>query len=437
MLRDVRKIVDSHFCSGCGACAAFCPNDAITMVENGFGLLLPKVNAAACDNCGICLRVCPGAVVNKAVERAQGDPWVGNVVGSFIGKSTDQDILSNSQSGGVVTACLLHALESRAVDAVVVTKMVAGQGLPRALAVLTSDPTEVKEAAGSKYCPVALNAVLREVVRSRARIGVVGLPCHISAINNACRFSSELRDALVFTIGLFCGGTLSPYIINYLCRCAEISPAEVTRFVFRGKGWRGWPGDTLIEDRSGKSVWVGRERRIAVKSFFTPVRCLLCWDELNSQADISVGDPWGVGEDRAGESAILVRTETGAGLVAGAKTAGKLQVRPVPPQDIIAGQERENRKKSHVAHVAAWRSLGKGTPAFAMNDDNVGPPTRSSLRTASTNLWWAHLFQHGPVGRWLACGPVVLLPLWSRLSYLPLRVLGRIERAFGAGQGTR
>ena len=45
-------------CTGCGACAAGCPKNAITMVSDREGFFYPVVGDS-CVQCGHCSHICP------------------------------------------------------------------------------------------------------------------------------------------------------------------------------------------------------------------------------------------------------------------------------------------------------------------------------------------------------------------------------------------
>ncbi len=55
------SVVDKKVCVGCGACAATCPVEAIT-IKNGVAVVDPS----KCISCGACVATCPvGAIKLK------------------------------------------------------------------------------------------------------------------------------------------------------------------------------------------------------------------------------------------------------------------------------------------------------------------------------------------------------------------------------------
>ena len=53
------EILEEKKCSGCSACLAICPTNAISMLSNEEGFLYPKVDYKLCTNCGLCSKICP------------------------------------------------------------------------------------------------------------------------------------------------------------------------------------------------------------------------------------------------------------------------------------------------------------------------------------------------------------------------------------------
>ena len=59
--------IRKELCVGCGACAANCPQQAISLV-NGYA----GINRDICNGCRLCLEICPnGAIVEMASVSTQ------------------------------------------------------------------------------------------------------------------------------------------------------------------------------------------------------------------------------------------------------------------------------------------------------------------------------------------------------------------------------
>lgn len=78
-------------CSGCTACFAICPKDAITMQADLEGFKYPAIDKSKCIDCGLCCKVCP---LDKKLE---------NVIApaaSFACTAKDENFAKQSSFGG-------------------------------------------------------------------------------------------------------------------------------------------------------------------------------------------------------------------------------------------------------------------------------------------------------------------------------------------------
>lgn len=89
-------------CTGCSACFALCPVNAISMKENSEGFLYPEIDKAKCTNCGLCAKTCP--VVNSLYLNSY-EPECYAVMAS-------DDIRKGSTSGGVFPVLAYKFLEN-------------------------------------------------------------------------------------------------------------------------------------------------------------------------------------------------------------------------------------------------------------------------------------------------------------------------------------
>ena len=187
--QDLKAAVwDRGTCSGCGACAAVCPADAIRIDE---GAATPE-NIGYCKAetdsvpCGACHDVCPRAGPAPA-------PGIGSSIERLSAKAAFE--VAGRQSGGAVTAILEHALYAGLVDAVVTVS--EDRWTHKPVSTLVTSGESLITTAGSRYSWwVPLLSALRVAVIERKfrRVAVIGLPCVVQAI---ARMRASENDLLV------------------------------------------------------------------------------------------------------------------------------------------------------------------------------------------------------------------------------------------------
>ncbi|MFR7894645.1 MAG: 4Fe-4S dicluster domain-containing protein [Dysosmobacter sp.] len=96
------KLAERSRCTGCTACAAGCPHDAITMVRDKTGFDFPEVDLEKCVHCGRCTRLCP--VLQERGPAA-------HLPAAFAAWNRDDAVRKDSTSGGAFTAIAEYVLE--------------------------------------------------------------------------------------------------------------------------------------------------------------------------------------------------------------------------------------------------------------------------------------------------------------------------------------
>jgi coenzyme F420 hydrogenase subunit beta len=366
-VQNIEETVKTGLCTCCGTCAAFCPSDAIGFQESVGGLMLPEVDKTKCTMCGLCKRVCSGTHLEKTARSPQTDPFMGEVVGAYWGRAAELRVFKHGQSGGVVTALLIHLIESGYSDDVVVAQM-PGDGSLRPVGVVTHDREEICKAQGSKYCPIPLNASMRDIPSGR-RVAVVGLPCHIHGLGNAQSARLKSCPDINLSIGLICDRVLTFNAIDHLIAEAGKNRRDVLRIDYRNKNCGGWPGDVCIHMKDGSTASVPRKTRRMIKNSFTPPRCRLCFDKFNVLSDLVVGDAWGFCKDKEGGSVIVARTKRGKDVLISAMEKGILSLVPVRPEEVFAYQNLENRRSEWTGCMAVWKDEKGVVPDLGIGED--------------------------------------------------------------------
>lgn len=180
-------------CTGCGACAAGCPRDAITMVADKEGFAYPQVGSG-CVQCGHCSHICP-ALKQREVrpESAVYAAW-----------HRDATIRHRSGAGGAFSAIAQYVLEGGGV--------VFGAALDEQLTVrhiAVREESDLAALRGAKLVQSDLGDTYR-AVRRGLELGqsvlFSGTPCQVDGLY---RFLGE-HPAQLLTCDVVCGGVASP-----------------------------------------------------------------------------------------------------------------------------------------------------------------------------------------------------------------------------------
>ena len=231
------RVWDEGICSGCGACIAVCPADALYF-EIGVNSLHPQSNnycKSAVDDvpCGACYEVCP-----RVDEQQSG--LLGDYLEITAGKA-EFDI-PKKQSGGAVTALLANALDIGLLDAVVTVTEDLWTLKPHSMIITRSEALIAK--AGSRYnWWVPLISSLKEaVVKKKYRnIAVVGVPCVVQAVRKMLETDNQLvgpyKKSIRFVLGLFCTESFDydKLVVGKLKSEYALEPMKVCRIDVKGK----------------------------------------------------------------------------------------------------------------------------------------------------------------------------------------------------------
>ncbi len=374
--KTIVDVVNDNLCTGCGTCAAMCPHDAITLIINKRkGIFNPTIDWEKCNKCGICYNVCSGHGVDfealnlEVFGRKSEDILIGNYLNCYTGYSTNYDIRYNSTSGGLISELLIFAMEEGMIDGVLVTKMKQNSPLvPEPFIAKTK--TEIIQASKSKYCPIPANIALREILESESgkKFAVVGLPCHIHALRKAEGINKELKRKIVLHIGITCNHTPSFLATEFLLTKLRVRKKDVKKLDYRGEGW---PGGMTVYTKRGNKIFVPHFSLyywgLMFNVFFFPIRCLLCTDKVCELSDMSFADAWIpqlMENDTLGTSLVISRNKISEEILDKAATKGKIKIRRVGSEKVVACQSLKAVKRQQMARIKLLRTFGYKIPSY-------------------------------------------------------------------------
>ena len=370
---NIKCISDNLLCSGCGTCYAICNHNAIAMKNTPtMGLLYADVKVDRCTDCGLCLRVCPSRNILNEKESLSEEHVVGDIIKCYVGRSLDKEIFNNAQSGGLVTTILSYLFEKGKIDAAISCRMEYSQPIPLVHYSILTDSEELKSNQKSCYTQVDIVSALCEISRFKS-VAVVGVPCHIQGLSNLMKLK-KYRN-ITYRIGLICDRTYSDTYMDAIIHGVKIPSGDIKinyrqkNFTFLGKYHSYQQAPTVITNRDAEIAIIPNSKRVFLKNYFTVPKCRICWDKLNSQADIVVGDPWGLTglyDEKKGDSVIIIRTAIGQSIIDGLNNNNLIAIKEVDIDSVTDGQLIAERME-YISSVN-WPNIKKRWNALENSD---------------------------------------------------------------------
>jgi|GEM_PF-977156 len=366
--KTIQAVADAMMCCNCGACAAACPADAIAFKQSVMGRMYAQVDEDKCIGCSLCTKVCP-SIDLAGIHKTHEDRFIGHIEKAFVGKCTDEACFANAQNGGTCTATLNYLFEQGLIDGAIVCRADYG-ATPETRAVVITDPADLRQSQKSCYTPVELLTALKQTSQLQS-VAVVGLPCHIQGVELLMR-NHKFKN-INYRLGLVCDRTLCGGIREVMHSFAPEMQSKQTKIVWRKKDFKYakhyYPYATapvVIEAADGDQRVLPNAYRFALKDFFTAPRCRVCYDKLNTFADIVFGDPWGISgtDERHGESLVLTRTAKGSQVVDEMIAKHLVTLREVPATTAAAGQHIAARKQQVGLYSQAIHALPRGIDTY-------------------------------------------------------------------------
>jgi coenzyme F420 hydrogenase subunit beta len=250
---------------------------------------------------------------------------------------------------------------------------------------------EIFEGAGSRYAASSPLADIDLALSEPGRFAFVGKPCDVSALRQLARVDARVNEHVPVMLSFFCAGLPSHAGADRIIAEMGFSPDEVRTFRYRGDGW---PGLTRAETHDGRVAVMRYEDSWGGQlSHEVQFRCKICPDAVGGVADVACADAWYGGEtgypqfeEQDGRSLIMTRTSIGDALLQRAVDDKKIEVEPLPVEEIDLMQPGQARRKRLVAtRLAACAATLQPTPG--MRDLDVGRAARTASPTETARNW--------------------------------------------------
>ncbi|MCH5296599.1 MAG: Coenzyme F420 hydrogenase/dehydrogenase, beta subunit C-terminal domain [Ruminococcus sp.] len=298
-------------CSGCGACTAVCPKEAVNLKLNDAGFFTAVVDKNNCINCGLCKKVC-----TRYDEEIQGVSLFD--VPLYALQSKDEKTVKRCSSGGIANELANQAI----CDGKQVIGVVYNTKVNQAEHRIADKADQLAGFAGSKYLQSnpeqAFRLALNHARKNKDNQYVVfGTPCQIAGFAKSSE-NFKVRDQFLL-VEIFCHGVPSYKLWDEQCKIIgkklKASQFDSVQFRYKKNDWHSY---CLKVEADGRTYYGSREKTLFWQVFFENVllgdSCYKCrMRQHKSMADIRLGDYWGKRfQHRSdGVSAVFACTERG------------------------------------------------------------------------------------------------------------------------------
>jgi len=324
-------LADRTRCTGCSACAAVCPRDAVTLVRDREGFSFPAVDPEKCVRCGLCTETCP------MLHPREPKP----LPAAFAAWNREADVRRDSTSGGAFSALADYVLEG---GGVVFGAALDGRQHLRHIACFRKE--DLWRLRGAKYVQSDLEGVFREVRKCLETRQVLfsGTPCQVDGLYRFLKGRPENLTAC----DLVCQGVPSPGVWEDMARLIEKKRGrelQTVRFRNKVEGWKNGHFTTVYDDGTVDThpLFETEYGRAFGRALFLRPCCYRCpYACMNRPGDFTLGDLRGLRPDelpeqqQKGVSLLLVNTPHGSHVF----DQLRLSRQPFPVERAIAGNPR-------------------------------------------------------------------------------------------------
>lgn len=296
------EITNEKTCTGCGACAAACPQGAIQLVEDRKGFRKPVINQDSCIDCTLCQKTCAEKIEFRKPKR------------TYIAKHCDIEVYNNSQSGGAFTAISDYILS---IGGVIYG---ASYNCDFEVEHIRATTKEMRDKMrGSKYVQSQIDSVYHEIekdLQNDISVLFVGTGCQVAGILKVFQ-KNRIDISKLYTVDILCHGVPSVLLWRDMLKYLENKYSQNINSVELKE----------IEEntRPIMNIKVGKHeiddylyRKLYYSNLALRESCYSCqYNRVERVGDITIGDAWGVEKinpsfhSKRGVSLILINSSKG------------------------------------------------------------------------------------------------------------------------------
>jgi len=306
----VYSICEKEKCTGCGACAANCLKNAISMQEDEKGFSYPVISEN-CVECGLCKKTCP-QISNKIGV----NDGIKSIYAAF---TKDEHIRSQSSSGGLFTELASYIIGEKGI--VFASRFECGT--KRLVFDSCENIEDLKKFRGSKYLQSSTGLAyidIKKELKTGRKVMFVGTACQVSGLKNFLG-----KDyANLFCVDIICHGVPSPKIWSEYVDMLERqykSNAVSASFRYKRPSWTQFSLKVEFENKKEyiRSKFDDPYLISFLKEMSIRENCYSCpYTNTMRMGDITLADFWGykstsfkMRNNEKGISLVLINNEKG------------------------------------------------------------------------------------------------------------------------------
>lgn len=294
---EIKDIVKNELCTGCGLCISESVDGF--MEWDDYGFLVPNIDSTYNEKA---IKLCPfnpqpdeevkdeDKLANLFLnETTNKDVKVGKYINTYVGHSNS--FRESASSGGIATYVFEELLKRKVVDHIYVVNEMNGTYAYQ----LFSDIASIKRTSKTKYIPVTLSELFKNIDKLEGKVALSGVACFIKAVRLKQFYNPTLKEKIPFLIGIICGGLKSKFFTDYLAQVAGIE-GEYSKQDYRLKDKNSTASDYSFGAFDKENVFHQTKMSIVGDMWGTGLfksnACDFCTDVTTELADISLGDAW-------------------------------------------------------------------------------------------------------------------------------------------------